>query len=465
MTEATRESGPIAILVVHGIGAQEPGESAGRLLAGLARLEPGLASSELGSVITIGGQPVRLYEVYWADLLKDHSTRGAFRMTELQSLSWFPWFNHRRGAYRHERYSLVTLAWWWTALPLINVLLLFAYYGAGFLAQLVSGTDGPPRGKDQDKRWWRAAKQAAERSARLTTVDRILDEYVGDVFSYVNSAGRAFGRDDPETAVAAPIEHAYARIVQRFYEQLVKAQADGCAEIHVVAHSLGTVVTYHAMSGLRFEADRRTDADAIRAAAATIRHVYTIGSPLEKIRFFWPALFPGGPSLCGTRVPWDNFVSWFDPVAGTLRRFGDWGAVSNHRLLGGGFFRGHLVYEHSPVFLAAVTRGLCGRELQAQRTRVEQWRDGLVLVGETLLAPTALVLTLAAGMALFLLTALTPAYLLSLVLRQFLQDDTWIFIENATALVFLGSMALALTLAPVIRASRVHRRYWAGPPS
>lgn len=262
-----------------------------------------------------------------------------------------------------------------------------------------------------------------------------------------------------------PVEHAYARIVQRFYDQLVKAQADGCAAIHVVAHSLGTVITYHAMSGLRFEADPRTDAGAVRSAAATIRHVYTIGSPLEKIRFFWPALFPGGPSLCGTNIPWDNFVSWFDPVAGTLTRFGDWGGVSNHRLLGGGFVRGHLVYERSPVFLGALTRGIRGRELQVQRTRVERWKDRLALMGETLLAPTALVLTLVAGMALFLLTALAPAYLLSLVLRQCLRDETWIFIENATALVFLGSMAIALTLAPVIRASRVHRLYWAGSPA
>lgn len=82
MTDAARQSRPISILVVHGIGAQEPGESVGRLMAGLARVEPGLASSALDGAITIGGQPMRLYEVYWADLLKDEIARGAFQMAE-----------------------------------------------------------------------------------------------------------------------------------------------------------------------------------------------------------------------------------------------------------------------------------------------------------------------------------------------------------------------------------------------
>src|SRR5439155_21973535 len=88
-----------------------------------------------GVVATIGGQSVRLYEVYWADLLKGDLARGGFQIKELQSLSWFPWFNIRRGNYQPGSYSFLKLAWW----------------------------------------------------------------YAGDVFSYANSAGKAFRR--PDTSV------------------------------------------------------------------------------------------------------------------------------------------------------------------------------------------------------------------------------------------------------------------------
>src|SRR3954462_15081230 len=90
-------SGPLAILVVHGIGAQERGETPRKLMAGLARTDPTLDSSRFDGVITVGGRSVRLYEVYWADEVKGEVTRGAFQMTELQSLAWFPWFNYRCG--------------------------------------------------------------------------------------------------------------------------------------------------------------------------------------------------------------------------------------------------------------------------------------------------------------------------------------------------------------------------------
>lgn len=466
MTAMQSASGPIAILVVHGIGAQKAGESARKLMTGLARGEGTIDSSEHEGVITVGGQPVRVYEVYWADLLTGDITRGAFEMKELQSLSWFPWFNHRRGNYRRGHYSFAKLAWWWIALPVFNFFALFAYYGAGPVAQRVSAARrSQQQGIDTGTLSWNAAKEAAAQSSRLTMLDAMLDEYVGDVFSYVNSAGNAFYREKDETPIPPAVERIYEQIVQRFYDQLLKAQADGCAEIQVVAHSLGTVVAYHALSGLRFEPHQRTDADAIQSAKLTVRRLYTIGSPLEKIRFFWPQLVPGSGALGGATFQWDNFVSWFDPVAGTLKRFGDCGPIANHHLLGGGFFRGHVVYEHSPVFLGALTQGLCGREIPFARSRRELWRDRLVLIGETLLAPALVVFVLMLGGSLFLMTALLLPYLLSLVLRQFLAEHTWVYIENMSALVLLGMMVLAFLLGPMIRASKVHRLHWVAPKS
>src|SRR5712691_7210420 len=102
MPEMERETGDTAVLVVHGIGAQEKGDTLGKLLAGLRRVERGFVPKEIhgGVLATVGGQRVRFYEVYWADLLRGDRTFGAFQMMELQSLSWFPWLNLRRGNYR-----------------------------------------------------------------------------------------------------------------------------------------------------------------------------------------------------------------------------------------------------------------------------------------------------------------------------------------------------------------------------
>jgi hypothetical protein len=61
---------------------------------------------------------------------------------------------------------------------------------------------------------------------------------------------------------------------------------DGCQSIHIVAHSLGTVVMYHALRGFGVDNAVRADRPTLSEAMATIEHLYTIGSPLEKIRFF-----------------------------------------------------------------------------------------------------------------------------------------------------------------------------------
>jgi hypothetical protein len=338
---------------------------------------------------------------------------------------------------------------------------LFAYYGARLIAQLLGTSESPEESDVSLSTIWRDATRAAD-SAKLSVLDRILDEYVGDVFSYVNSAGNAFYRENNEPSVPDAVVNVYPQIMQRFYDQLLKAQADGCTEMQVVAHSLGAVIAYHALSGLSADPERRMDTEAIRSASGNVRRLYTIGSPLEKIRFFWPRLVARPLAVGALTLQWDNFVSWFDPVAGTLKRLTTWGDVVNHRLLGGGFLRGHVVYERSPVFLGALTRGLCGREIPLVRTFKERWWDRLILIGETLLAPTAVAVVLICGMALFLLTALLLPFLISLILRQFLVESTWVSIENTSSLILIASMVIAFVLGPLIRASKVHRLYWVG---
>jgi hypothetical protein len=448
VSEAESAKPPIAVLVVHGIGAQKPGETVGKLIAGLSRVERDFGTNGHDDVLTLGGQPVRFYEVYWADLLTGAACRDAFNIQEMQSISWFPLLNLLRRNYPKKTWSFLKLAW--CALPLINFLMLFGYFGAGLIAELIKGT------RDRIRRLPLARHDV--RSARMKVLQDILDEYIGDVFSYVNSAGKAFHREKNEPPVSPAMEGVHGQIMQRFYDQLVKAQAGGCAAIHVVAHSLGTVVTYHALSGLGFDGEGRADAAAIRAACANVRHVYTIGSPLEKIRFFWPRLTPDGPLLGGAKIEWDNFRSYFDPVAGRLRQVAEWGEMRNHGLLGGGFFRGHVVYEHSPVFLAALTRGLVGREIPLERTPKERRRDFFVLLGETLLAPVVVIAVLLIGAAIFAATAVLLPFVVSLVLRWFLPPET--AIVKTGFFIMLGMLALVFSVAPAIRAWTAHSRYW-----
>ena len=60
-------------------------------------------------VLRMGEKSVHLYEVYWADILKE-VTCGSFQMEEVQSFSWFPWFNSLCGNYPPGSYSFLKLA-------------------------------------------------------------------------------------------------------------------------------------------------------------------------------------------------------------------------------------------------------------------------------------------------------------------------------------------------------------------
>lgn len=113
------------------------------------------------------------------------------------------------------QYSFLTLAWWWIALPIFNFFALFAYYGAALFMRIAAGdradtkekSGGLSRAESRDS-VWDEARQAAARTSGPGPIDALLDEYVGDVFSYVNSAGSAFYRDAGEAPIPAAVyEH------------------------------------------------------------------------------------------------------------------------------------------------------------------------------------------------------------------------------------------------------------------
>jgi len=461
----------IGVLVVHGIGEQAPGETRRKLLDGLARYGADLVQLEDGPVptATVGSRTVRFYEVYWAGILKGEARMtGAFVMDQLQDVAWFPWWNARRGTYVPGDYPRWILAWWTLVLPPLAFLVLVAYTGARLLAMLFEAVANPQSNehrRDTGVGFLQAGRDAARRAAYgRTPLDRLLDEYAGDLFSYVNSAGGGFSHQKGEPETNADLLDAYPRIIHCFHHQLLAASDDGCSEIHVVAHSLGTVVTYHALSSYGVDPGR-PDGAAVREAVNRVRHIYTTGSPLEKIRFLWPRLRATADSAPDLHLRWDNFVSWCDPVAGRLRRFDAWGRVVNHRMLGGGFITGHVAYERSPVFLASLFDGLSGGCAPLVRPPRTRWRDGLLLLGETLVTPLGLAAVLLTGVAVFVAAAALLPFFVSLALRLFVSGDRLDALRDTNTLVLVAVLTLALNVRSAGRASAHHRAYWSATRS
>jgi hypothetical protein len=262
------------------------------------------------------------------------------------------------------------------------------------------------------------------------------------VLTYANSPASTFYRERNEPPATPGMQQAHENIMRRFDAVVAGARADGCDGLQIVAHSLGSVIAYHFLA-------RRPTVD--------VEHLYTIGSPLQKFDLFWPDIMHQTPQLPARSLAWDNFVSFFDPIAGTLRHFEHWGGVTNHRLLGGGFLRGHVVYQHSPVFLRWLSRGVCGMELPLRRTWVERVYDALLLLGETLVTPAILALVLGAGIALLTVSALLVPYLASLTVRWWLDPAYWMPIYEWTGLAFVVMFSLVFSLVPFLRASDAHR--------
>lgn len=456
------------ILVVHGVGAQAPGETVRKLLKGLQRVAGARAPDAPGAgpvTAEIAGIPLRLYEVHWADLLQGRSTEGTFSAREFQAVAWFPWLNCRKRVYPAGAYSAATILCWTLALPLLSIALALPYYGARLLAQLL---DRKAReqlhaapGNASSRSFWRDAKARANLAANQRTVlEETVDEYVGDVFNYVNSAGGARFPEGREIDVPQSVQKAYDEIAGRFRTQLLLA-AKECDELQVLAHSLGTVVSYHGLFGLRREGVPEDRDPALEAARGKVTRLYTIGSPLEKIGFFWPKLLNPEVPPARRSLHWENFVSWFDPVAGVLERFNQWGTVRNQRLLGGGFVTGHVLYERHPKFLRRFVAGLGAGAVTIKYSRWQRVRDWAVLLGETLLAPLGLTLITLAGGALWLAVAFLLPWLVSLLFRLDFMPHVDQAVFARVGMGFAVAMVLVFLINSRNCARRIHAAAWA----
>jgi hypothetical protein len=136
--------------------------------------------------------------------------------------------------------------------------------------------------------------------AGLFTFDlrKLLDDYLGDV-QIVAEFGTA--RDD----------------ILREFDKVMKGvqEAYPAAEIFIIAHSEGTVVSLLGM--LKAGLDESTPGWLER-----VRGFMTIGSPIDKHLILWPELFPPGPPRwtppVNGKIEWRNYYDRGDPIGFSL---------------------------------------------------------------------------------------------------------------------------------------------------
>jgi len=423
----------IALLIVHGIGEQRRGETTAKLITGFKAaygdaVDVGLDGDGYPNAVTANGRTVRLYEVHWAEFLSSTANKGTFSWNTINTLVWHPLWCHRLGLLSPIEYS-AALVWWRvvTLVPLAPVTYLM-YVGARFFAQILDR----PRLQAFEERMRKQNLPPLERArayASFTTdtptlIDEMLDSVVADVPNYMGSIVEGKG--------------CAFQILRCFHTQLACARNDGCDTVQVLAHSLGTVIAFHALSGLGQPADE--------PAPEPLR-LFTIGSPLEKIRFFWPWTLRAAQPSAHPDFQWVNFHNRADRVSGSLKRFAAFSRLRNVRLKGGGgLLRSHVVYERSPEFLSVMTEALFGAPAEPRVGWVVRLKDRVLTWGENLLAPFALISSIAFGLAFVVLVVIGPAYLVSLPFRWALGETLGVRIENGFALFTLFGMTTAMVL-------------------
>jgi hypothetical protein len=221
----------------------------------------------------------------------------------------------------------------WTAvLAVLSPFVWCALIGASLIAIAISGGGrsarherGSQRGRESLwARFRRRQHDYADERPR-TPVDDFMDRVVGDIFNYVDGLGRAFPDETPQTE---RLLRSVAEI-RRLFEHCAQRAVDlDCSEIQIVGHSLGSVIAFSSMTP--------NEGNTIdNVCTARLTRIYTIGSPLAKVRFFWPRLFEQsarGPMITvGERriasgddsgqveaMEWHNFYNKLDLVSGKL---------------------------------------------------------------------------------------------------------------------------------------------------
>jgi hypothetical protein len=132
--------------------------------------------------------------------------------------------------------------------------------------------------------------------AGLFTFDlrRLLEDYLGDVQVVAEFS-------DTRTKIL----DTFAKVLEQAHGQYPKA------EIHIIAHSEGTVVAFLGL----LEAFRHA---TVPPWTRKVRGLMTIGSPIDKHLMLWPELFAGGPpnlsEELAEKIEWRNYYDRGDPI-------------------------------------------------------------------------------------------------------------------------------------------------------
>lgn len=102
---------------------------------------------------------------------------------------------------------------------------------------------------------------------------------------------------------------------------IMDLREQGCTEIHILAHSLGTVIVYDWLRGT-LDKERKD-----------VRSLITIGSPLNKFWYIDHGYQERIQDIEGSvvaGVAWHNFYAWSDPISSRLCNYG--AGIIEHRL-------------------------------------------------------------------------------------------------------------------------------------
>jgi hypothetical protein len=477
--EPSPSRGPIGLLVVHGIGRQKKGATLRGLVKGLESAYPEALKvtwrADDYACVERFGPPVHAIEVYWADVFRPEDVRGTFDIDRIYQLAWFPRLNWKSGLITAELVRKRRVLAWTAALATLSPFAWCALTGAS----LFGGMDREELERDNKqpgeslKQWFgRRLRERSQGERPQTKVDELMDQVVGDVFNFVDGMRRAFPEQTPQ---ARSLCESVDEIRRRFEACARRAVEEGdCREIQLVAHSLGSVIMFASMSSAR----GRALGDG---SPARLSRIYTIGSPLEKVRFFWPRLLDGserGPAITadgrlvascdGSRpedaVSWHNFYNRLDLVSGRLKRFHGWPVPENHTAPAlGGVLSSHVAYHANPAFLRFLGEGL-GRP--APTTRSPWWqrlRHAVLATLQTLVAPIALLVVTLLGLAAILALAWGIGWVVS-------EPFALIGLHGVAfgiRMFFIGSIAFAVFIGSTMNGRRLakeaHARYWARP--
>jgi hypothetical protein len=149
----------------------------------------------------------------------------------------------------------------------------------------------------------------------------IINQFLGDVQMYGESDVLREQINDIFDRVLADVGR-LAGLACRNAGELDVAQAP--PEIYIVAHSLGTVVSWNS---LQLAALNQSPPDWLRHVKALV----TMGSPIDKYHLFWPFRFPKEGAGRNPKILWYNFWDHSDPVGYSLDGVFGGDSAENHQ--------------------------------------------------------------------------------------------------------------------------------------